>query len=244
MLRNTSVIKNLSLFFTFFFAVFQTQAQREYNAVWSGAARNLSEKKYTEAITGFSVIIHDMKIFSDSVFYARASAYFDLGDMHKAIADAGRCVSINKNHHQAYFLIGLIKSKSENYSGAIRAYNRAIKLSPNVPKYYFDRGVAYLREEDIDDALLDFEKVIQLQPDYAHAYFSRGYCKDLMGKTDAAIADMRRSIELDKTYKRAYLELALIHIRRKESKEACEVMNAGIKNGCEIPEDMMKKYCQ
>ena len=235
---------SIILFAISFFSATGFFSQNNYAKIWTDAKKSFLDKNYKEANIGFTKIIQEMKIFSDSAFYLRACGYFELGDLHKAITDANRCVSLNKFHHQGYFLIGLIKSKSENYSGAIRSFNRAIKINPGNPKYYFDRGVAYLRNEDIDDALKDLEKAIQLKPDYAHAYFSRGYCKDLMGKTDEAIADIQKSIELDKKYSIAYTELALIHIRKKDTKKACEILNDGNKNGCVIPEDILKKYCK
>ena len=238
-------MNRIVLFVTIFLTI-HTDAfsQSKSDSIWNTSRKYLSEKNFPSAISGFTELINEIKNPPDSLYLARANAYFLAADMHRAFQDAKKSISANKKNSEAHFLVGLIKSHEENYSGAIRSFNKAIKLSPDIPKYYYDRGIAYLREEDIDDAITDFDKVISMKSDYAHAYFSRGYAKDLLGKTDEAISDINKSIELEPTYKQAYLELALIYLKRKEISKSCSEMERAAKNGCTVPEDIKKKYCQ
>jgi tetratricopeptide (TPR) repeat protein len=219
-------------------------SQEDYSSLWNKASKHLSEKNPSEAASIYSKMIDEMKISNDSVFHFRAQAYYDLGEMHKSLTDINTALKLNKSNPDHHFLLGLLKSKSENYPGAIKSFNKAIKINSKNPKYYYDRAIAYLLGEDIDDAVKDLDMAISLKPDYAHAYFSRGYCKHLLGKKDDAVRDLNKSIEFDKTYKEPYIEIALIYLHSGDTVKACEELQIAINAGCTISEEVKKNFCK
>lgn len=217
--------------------------QKTDENTWFTGKKLLAEKKYVESIAAFNLLLNEKTIPLDSVFYCRAEANFHLERYKECLRDAKKCLKLNTSFHAANFLSGLVKSKNNNFSGAIRSFTKAILLDNKNPKYFYDRGVAYLSEEDLEDALKDFNAAIALKPDYAHAFYCRAYTLDLSGKINPAIIDLITAVEIDPAYKDAYLELASLYQRNNESAKACETINKAIKNGCALPEETKTNFC-
>ncbi len=101
-----------------------------------------------------------------------------------------------------YFNSGLIKSKKQDYKGAILDYTKAIELNPNYAEAYSNRGTAKDKLQDYRGAIQDFNKAIELNPNLAGAYNSRGLDKIYLGQKDNGCLDLSKAGELG--YAEAY----------------------------------------
>lgn len=92
-------------------------------------------------------------------FLNRATCYYRLGDLSKALADQNRSLKL-KPIAQAYRSRGQTQSKLGNDAAAVVDYTKAYELSKDVDTL-FNRGNAYLRLNQLEKAKADYRTVIK-----------------------------------------------------------------------------------
>jgi serine/threonine-protein kinase len=80
------------------------------------------------------------------VYFGRASAYRQLGQMDKAVADYSQAILLNPDSAAAFrdrafceLRLGLAKNAADDY-------DQALKLDPHNPRTWNDRGAIYLEK--------------------------------------------------------------------------------------------------
>jgi lipoprotein NlpI len=119
--------------------------------------------------------------------------------------DFDQAIKLNPQNVNAYFNRGLVKSKLEDWDGAMADCTRAIELKP-VPvdartaqvhsllgRLKFDRG-------DLTGAIADFDQAIKLTPTDAVPYVDRGVANYVNNCASPAIQDFQRAAELHFTH--------------------------------------------
>ncbi|QUY45647.1 tetratricopeptide repeat protein [Acaryochloris marina] len=101
-----------------------------------------------------------------------------------------------KNQSQDYLMTGIQKAFTEDYVGAIEAYDLAIQLTTSNSEVYYNRGVAYFSIGQTDNAIKDFNRAIELTPTMAEAYGNRGTIRLLMNDRQDALSDFQTAAQL------------------------------------------------
>jgi len=127
----------------------------------------------------------------------RGNAYYDKGDLVRAMEDFERAVELNPSSALAYFNRGAIHHAKGNTGRAIEDFDRAIELDPKFTRALNDRGVAYANQGNTSQAIKDFDRVIELNPKFVPAYYNRGLAYSSKGNIDRALKDYDRAIELN-----------------------------------------------
>jgi len=107
----------------------------------------------------------------------RASAYYALNDLSKAINDANLVLSIEKSNAKAYFVLGNCYNDLDKLNEAISAYNKCIEINDQESDFYFKRGIAQGKKQNFNACLNDINDCIKLNPNYYEAYYWRGVAK-------------------------------------------------------------------
>lgn len=98
-----------------------------------------------------------------------------------------------------YFNLGVTKSQSKNFKGAIIDFTTAIELNSQFVEAYYNRGIAKFRLQDYKEALADFNKTIELKSDFADAYLNRGITKIILGTKGSGCIDLDKASALGST---------------------------------------------
>ncbi len=107
----------------------------------------------------------------------RASAYYSLNDLSKAISDATAALQLDKKNAKAYFILGNCYNELNKLNEAISAYNNSIDLINDEPDFYFKRGIAQGKKQNFDACINDITLCLNFNPNYYEAYYWRGVAK-------------------------------------------------------------------
>ena len=127
------------------------------------------------------------------------------------------------DNFRAVNMLGVIALKTENYSEAIRRFNRAIVLKPDFAGSYYNLGLVFELTDQSEKAIEYFTRTIELMPDYADAYLKRGDACKKLNRFNDAITDYDKAIALKPDHIDAFINRgnALAEIRRMDEASAC-----------------------
>ncbi len=74
-------------------------------------------------------------------YLLRGTAFFNLGDITKALSDVERCLALDPDNAGAYFLQGQILYKQNDTFEALESLDRAITLDADNQEYYYYRAL-------------------------------------------------------------------------------------------------------
>ena len=88
----------------------------------------------------------------------RAQAYEKVGDDDSAISDYVSAIVIRPNYSEAYYGVGMVRTRRFQYREAIADFDQAIVHNPNYALAYQRRGICYLRLDYLEAARSDFRQ--------------------------------------------------------------------------------------
>ena len=83
-------------------------------------------------------------------------------------------MAINPTNADAWTQLGHVYFDTENFSKAIRAYEKSLELSPDNPNVLTDLGVMYRRNGQPEKALEKFDRAIAVAPNHEQSRFNKG----------------------------------------------------------------------
>jgi tetratricopeptide (TPR) repeat protein len=135
----------------------------------------LKTNKPKEAIKSFNKAI---TLFDyHKAYIGRASAYFMLKDIPKAMEDANYVLKNEPNHAKALFVLGNCYNSLNQLDTAISFYHKCIAISTDDGDFYFRRAIAYGKKQDFVRCLEDLNQSIVLNPLNFEAFYWRGVAK-------------------------------------------------------------------
>lgn len=123
----------------------------------------------------------------------RGTAYGQIGDYRKAMADFNDALKIKPDFPQAYANRALVFVRIKKLPRAIADYDRAIRINPDYAAAYVGRGNVHRLLNEHRKAIADFTKAISIQPDPV-AHFNRGLSRQKLGLHEEAIDDFDNAI--------------------------------------------------
>ena len=109
-------------------------------------------------------------------------------EQQKAMVDRAAApwlAAVNKrpNDVEAVVNLGNVYYDGEQFSEAIKYYQRALEINPNNPDVRTDLGTAYWYLGDADRALTEFKKSLKIRPNHPGTLFNMGIV-EWQGKMD------------------------------------------------------------
>ena len=240
---NINCMRKQTLMLVFCLGAVVAMAQTTPHDYIVSAQKKDSLNMFDAAIKDLDKAIELSKHMNDTALWLHSKISLERDDIKTAENDIDEVMHHSSKYAEAYFIRGLIKTKTENYAGAITDFNKSLKLNPLNAKAYYNRGLAHALIDELKQSIADFDKAIELNPDYAKAYFNRGYWKDVTGDVTGALADLLKAKQLNPADKEIYLELAVVYARNKKMKEACEELNNASAAGHQISEELKNEFC-
>ncbi len=134
----------------------------------------------------------------------RGNAYFNQGDLARAMSDFNKTLEINPGDELAYNNRGKTYQAQGRFAQAMPDYNKAIELNPVYEEAYANRGLAYGQQGDFKKAIIDLSKAIDINPFDVDAYNNRGVAYYKQGHFAQAMSDYDKAIEINPGYLAAY----------------------------------------
>lgn len=152
-----------------------TVAPNNYKGFYNRGLLFLKMNKPELAIKSFNQSLY-LYNYSKALI-GRASAYYALNDLSKAINDANSVLIFEKNNAKAYFVLGNCYNDLNQLDNAISSYNKCIDIGGDEPDFYFKRGIAQGKKQNFSACLSDISVCINLNSNYYEAYYWRGVAK-------------------------------------------------------------------
>lgn len=113
----------------------------------------------------------------NKAYVGRASAYYLLKDIPKAMNDANHVLQKDSKNSKAHFVLGNCYDDLNRLDDAITEYNKCIELNNEDPDFYFKRAIVFGKKQDFISCLGDLNVCIEFNPAYHEAYYWRGVAK-------------------------------------------------------------------
>jgi protein O-GlcNAc transferase len=144
---------------------------------------------------------------SNTALLNRALELHRAGRLGDAAAIYEEILAENAAHADALHLLGLVRSRDNDFDTAIRLIRAAIERDPENPIYLGNLGNVYKDAGRVDDAVGAYRKALALDPGYAEIHNNLGYVLQLRGEMDDAIAHYRKAIAVRPDNYRAHYNL-------------------------------------
>ena len=165
--------------------------------------RQLSSKRYVEAIATYSAIIRQAPN-SASAYFGRGTARYYAGrDLDKAVNDLTTTLRLDPRRKDVYRMRALARAALGDWTNLRDDCSAALQFPPQTAELYNLRGNACYRLEDYAGALADFESAIELEPGRPESYYNRGLARQQIGRRRKALADFEHALRLDPEFEPA-----------------------------------------
>lgn len=134
-----------------------------------------------------------------------------------------------------YTNLGIDKTNSGDFTGALEALNASIEINPDWDLTYFSKAIVFHNLQRLEDAYENYSKAIELNPKMIDAYYNRAHVI-LLDKENhtketelkKALKDLQKAAELDNKFTDAYYYLAVVKMKLKDYKGAVEELDKAI----------------
>ena len=140
--------------------------------------------------------------------------------------------------------IGLEKSNSGDYCGALIEFSRAIEVEPNNASAFHYRGVAKSRFGDFEASIIDYNEAIELDSSRSEFFGSRGIAKARSGDLPGAILDFDCALEMNPNDGVVYFNHGMAMEMSHNIHDACLDWAQADALGELNAKRFIRKYCQ
>jgi len=152
------------------------------------------------------------------LYFARANAYFDFGNMKYALADFEKAYRMDSTN--AAHALGFSDCLFElnNAEGAIAVLEDYLVHDPENVDILINLGIDYflLPKPEYQKAIDALNAALKVDIQNADAYFYKGLIYKESGEIDKAASNFQTAVEVDPDYYDAYMQLGLVYAGKKD----------------------------
>ena len=142
------------------------------------------------------------------------------GRLREAETIYRQILAADRNHPDAWHLLGLIACQAGNSQAGVECIGRALLLRPDWAEAHFNLGNACTDLGKLDLAIACYQRAVQLKPDYAEMHNNLGLAWRDHGDLDQAVACYQRALQLKPGYAEAHNNLGNVFMRKGKPDEA------------------------
>lgn len=204
-------------------AYIQQYDKFEANPVFLDSAKKyLADKKIEDIKQNFNLLVHLNFVKQD---YANILVYVSQLNK-KYLLDAFLTEkSWDNTHAWTSYRIGEAYSNTGNIADAYLFYKKANELAPYYPDFKNKLGTSLMAQQKVQEAIGIFTEILKENPKFVQALNNLGYAKLITGNSSEAETLYKRALQLDPDYEPLLMNIAGLHIFKKEYREAKQVLN-------------------
>jgi tetratricopeptide (TPR) repeat protein len=184
----------------------------------------LARNKTTEAVSYLDRAI-ELDSTRTEAYLVLTGALQESGDSARALQVAADAVRRNQQDPMAWYNLGLLRMKQQQYDSASKAFKRAVALKPNYGEAYFNLAIVLEQKGFVEDAAKTFIRCALVSSNLApDAYNSLAIMHRRNGNLTEALTAHQQAISLRDTS-------SILHVSRINScfeAEKCELAEAFI----------------
>ena len=100
-------------------------------------------------------------------------------------------VKLEPDYAPAYYLLGYVRSKLKDYTGANVAVDRTLRLNDRLPDAWFLKALLLEKQGELPEAIEAYTTVTQLKPTHPHAWQNLAKAHEKNGNPTAARQALR-----------------------------------------------------
>lgn len=151
---------------------------------------------YIEALQAYNQALGCRPEFSQ-VLLNRANTFYELNQSRAAINDLIKYDRLNKDTAQAFFLRGLVYTKSAHYDSAVYYFKRANALDQRNVEIPVNLGAVYYFKGDYDSAEMLLRDAMKMNADEPNIYNTLALVETKRGQYDKAMSWILKALALD-----------------------------------------------
>ena len=198
-------------------------------SVFNMGLGHMRKKDYMEAVKNFHIAMEINPEHKNALaaiknvaknFFNSANQSYKRGDLESALSLYGKVLEVDKTFYQAYYQIGVIKSKMGNKDEAVQSYEKALEVNPQFYKGYFALGLAKSGLNDDEGAITALQAAVDIHPGYDKAY---GAMSDIYIRTknyEKAKQVLNMSITVNPNYAKGYANMGMIFAEEQDWDQA------------------------
>jgi len=163
-------------------------------------------------------------------YVQEGKALMEQGNADKARVQFKNALQINPRLAEAYYNMGLLDEKSQNWKGAFGNMSEAVRLDPNLVDAHLKLGQLYLGAHQFDKASQEVAIVKQIKPELVGAFTLGGAILFTQGKKAEGIEQVKLGLEKDPTNLDAMMLLASLYLTNSQYAEALSILKKGIES--------------
>jgi len=160
-----------------------------------------------------------------SMYYSNLSeAYRTIGKFAEAGSACIQALKLDPGLPEVHFNMGAIAFAQEHYDSAIASYKKALSLKQGYIDALLGLGDSLVKSGQIENGRKYYEEMLAYQPESVTALTRIGIALRMMDRIDEAIEHYKKSISRLPAEPDLYYNLALLHQRKGNNKEAAECL--------------------
>ncbi len=130
-----------------------------------------SSERMKKAIPFRGVLVQDAFLRNDFTY---GVAMFQHGYLEQAAASFQQVIAAKPNNADAYYNLGTLNLRKNDFQQARSYLEQALKLNPNYPEAWNNLGMMAAQQGQPEEAIRDFQQSLLLRPGYAIALLNLG----------------------------------------------------------------------
>ena len=163
-------------------------------------------------------------------------AMFQHGYLDQAAESFQQVIAEKPNYPEAYYNLGTLKLKSNDYSQARQYLETTVKLRPNYPEAWNNLGMIAAHEGKPDEAVENLKRSIDQRPTYAIALLNLGNLYRRQKNYSNALECLQRALDIEPADAEASYSLGMLYAQQGQSQKAQEFLQKSILLRPDYPE--------
>ena len=165
-------------------------------------------------------------------------AMYQHGYLDQAAASFQQVIAAKPDNADAYYNLGTLSLRRNNFAEAARYLEKTIKLRPNFPEAWNNLGMLAAQQGNAEEAIRNFQKSVNLRPNYAIAFLNIGNVYRRQGDFGKAQESLSRALALQPDDPETNYSLGMLYAQQNQIQEASHYLERAIELRPNYPEAM------
>jgi tetratricopeptide (TPR) repeat protein len=155
-------------------------------------------------------------------------AMYQHGYLDQAARSFQQVIAAKPENADAYYNLGTLRLRSNNFEEARSYLERTIQLQPNYPEAWNNLGMIAAQQGRMEEAIEDFQKSLALRPKYATAHLNLGNVYRRQKQFEKAEESLQRGLQLQPDDPEANYSIGMLYAQQNQVGPASEYLQRAI----------------